>query len=665
MSEPLVAGSVEPVPVAPELRGLVDEPPDEVLPAGGVAAAPLALGIRRLEVIGPIESRVARVVGLLVAIGVAVGFFWLLHLYWAPARPGVDQNAYLVGARMLIDHWTTRYTPPDPFTYVSLMWVRTPAGNYYPKYPIGLPLLYAIGLKLGGAFGGPGGAEKWAYLVSPVAMSLGLLATFLLTRLVAGSLAGLVAMLLLAASPLTIAATNSTMSHAADLCFAAWGVYLLARWWQTDTAWRGLLAGILLGFAVTIRYSEGLMVIPAAVAMLCAVRWRHPSTIRRTLVVPIGWLIPVAVLLLHNFCTMHGLTGYDSTHESTAFTWPEFHKKWEFTIQQFYDFGMLFSLPLGMLGLAMLYRVSWRFALLMTSWLLPGALLYSAYYWGDGLAGTWYLRFFLSLFPPLALGAAWLVRAAARGGNEAGVTMRGAMGWQVGLSVFLVGAAAAIGWRVALPSLELDHDNDSNLAMTVGHVLDYVPAHGAATGKRAVLFVDGPLSRFQILDPLQFFTDADLYTMDTFSSMMIMKWRRMGVPPPDASTGPDPIQPARREYFQKVTGSMTGADFLREQRRITTDALDAGRPVFLLVHAESVAAFRREYLAGTNLQARCVSVWKEKEVTAPDWSSRFGSRAINFLYGMPGAQAYELYQIERGPTTAPGVGRMSGPATRP
>jgi hypothetical protein len=392
--------------------------------------------------------------------------------------------------------------------------------------------------------------------------------------------------------------------------------------------------------------------------------------------VPIGWLIPVAILLIHNLCTMHSLTGYDSTHESTAFTWAEFQDKWEFTIQEFYEEGLLFSLPLGVLGLAMLYRVSWRFALLMTSWLVPGVLLYSAYYWGGNMAGPWYLRFFLSLFPPLALGAAYLVRAAALGGALAmGPALvafdrdhrpRGALAWQLALSAILIGAAAAIGMRVGLPQMRVDHDTYENTTFTIAKITEKVPPYGRPKSvPRAVLFVDSPLSRFQLLDALQFFTDADLYTMDTFSSMVFLQWRRFGAPENNDPNRPNPLQPARREYFENIVKHMSGADFLHQQQRITRDALDQGRPVFLIVHAESVASFRREYLAGTGLTANLVSAWKEQPVAQPKTQSRFGPAFVNILYNMPGAQSYELYQIEPGPPPGPAPVLKSTPSTVP
>ena len=75
----------------------------------------------------------------------------------------------------------------DPHQFVGRMWVGadlgTPQERYYPKYPIGLPALVATSLWIGGDTWGP----IIVYWINPVAMTLAVLATFLLVRLVAGS----------------------------------------------------------------------------------------------------------------------------------------------------------------------------------------------------------------------------------------------------------------------------------------------------------------------------------------------------------------------------------------------------------------------------------------------------------------------------------------------
>ena len=93
------------------------------------------------------------------------------------------------------------------------------------------------------------------------------------------------------------------------------------------------------------------------------------------------------------------------TNESAGFTTTEFLKKWDFTVQQIYMYGMFLILPLGLMGLALSFRKSARLGLILTLWFLPGTLLYNAYYWGDRMQGVGFLRFFLTLFPPLIVGS--------------------------------------------------------------------------------------------------------------------------------------------------------------------------------------------------------------------------------------------------------------------
>jgi hypothetical protein len=673
----LASAATEPaIPIAQALPVVAPSRPVlvEKTAPGEAAKAPrdVGRGIKLLPPVLPREPFIGRMIGLVFALAVAVGFFTLAMWSWSPVRPGVDENAYLVGGRMMADHLTTRFTPPDPFAFVSMMWVRTKEGNYYSKYPIGVSLLYAICLKVGGLFNRPGFGEKLVYLISPVTMTLGLLATFMLTRMAAGSLAGILAMLLVAASPATLELANNEMAHGPAICFVAWGIFFLLRWWQTDKPWRGFLAGFLLGFAVTIRYSEGLMVIPIALAMVLAIRWRRPKTILRTLIVPAGWILPVGLLALHNWCTIHKLTGYDTTNESTAFTWVGFRDKWELMLHHLYNYAMVFWLPLGVLGVVLLFRASWRFALIITCWFVPVAILYSAYYWGSDLLGIMYLRFFLSMFPAVALGAAFLVRSAATGGivlARPGTTARGArvgsFAMQLVVSVLLAGSVVAIGLRASLPQLNREGKTYNNLAFTVDHILKYVPRNGGPGG-RAVLFADGWISRFQLLDPLQLFTDADLYTTDIFEQGVFPKFNALGAPQTPGQGKPDPFQQDRRDYMEQVLKGKTPATLRESLRSIVRSALDENRPVFVLIHAESIRAFTRQYLEGTDLVARKLDAWKESPVTAPEADSRFAPKSLDRILGWPGAQSFELYQIDHGsgvlPTGAkPGLG-ISGAA---
>src|SRR5262249_36595736 len=153
--------------------------------------------------------------------------------FWTPANAGIDQNGYLVGGKMIADHFSPGFKPVEPYEYVGWMWVRTDAGWYYPKYPIGLPLLHAIPLWINWSQG-----KVWAMYVAPLCTTLGVLGMFFLTRLITGSsFLGTLAMLLLGCAQTTLAVADSPWSHGPALGFVTWGSFLLLRWWQTGSIW--------------------------------------------------------------------------------------------------------------------------------------------------------------------------------------------------------------------------------------------------------------------------------------------------------------------------------------------------------------------------------------------------------------------------------------------
>src|SRR4029079_15494892 len=126
-----------------------------------------------------------------------------------------------------------------------------------------------------------------------------------------------------------------------------------------------IAAGLLLGFTVSIRYTEGLIALPMAAAALMTIEWRNWRSYVGAAVPFVAWLVPVAALLVFNRLTIGTLTGYDSSHESTGFTVAQFQDKWECTLQQLHVYGLFFVLPLGVLGmlLMLLGRATWRIGL--------------------------------------------------------------------------------------------------------------------------------------------------------------------------------------------------------------------------------------------------------------------------------------------------------------
>ncbi|MBV8782059.1 MAG: glycosyltransferase family 39 protein, partial [Phycisphaerae bacterium] len=276
-----------------------------------------------------VESTATRWIWFGVAVIVCAMYGYVLARLWVPADGGVDQNAYLVGGRMIAQHFSTRLDMPNPYAFIGGMFDKSAKGDFfYPKYPFGLPLLYAMCIWIFGASKG----VVAAFAVSPICAVLAVLGTYCLARLAAGSFAAVCAAILLATSQVTLLLANNPNSHASCLAFIVWGMYALVKWWQTGKMWVGILGGFLLGYAALIRYSEGLLVLPIAVACASRVRWSDWRSWLRCAAPGLAWALPILLLLIYNKCTLGDWTGYDANNESefgSAFTWVKFQATWE------------------------------------------------------------------------------------------------------------------------------------------------------------------------------------------------------------------------------------------------------------------------------------------------------------------------------------------------
>ncbi len=375
------------------------------------------------------ESAWVRWLYALMAIAFAGLCLYAAVCLWTPAHGGVDQNGYLVGGKQFARTLSMGLTPEDPFGFVGRMWIGTPSQTFYPKYPLGLPFLFALGFWFGGEHG-----VAWAHLVSPVCTALSLVGCFFLIRLVVPSFYAFLGAIVLITSPVTLWSVNNPNSHASTLACVVWGMYLLVRWWQVGGLWRARGAGLLIGYAATIRYTEGLLVLPVLLVVLFKV---FPTFLRRSeangspdttqarsadrrlqiregLVLLGWWVLPIFILVSFNLFWFGDLTGYDSTKESTGFRWEYFVDNWETMLRQLNTGALFFTLPLGVIGVAFMFAWSARFAAMLTAWILPSVLLYTAYYWAPdrgGLdPGVGYMRFFLTIMPALVLAAMWFIR---------------------------------------------------------------------------------------------------------------------------------------------------------------------------------------------------------------------------------------------------------------
>jgi 4-amino-4-deoxy-L-arabinose transferase-like glycosyltransferase len=509
----------------------------------------------------PEPARTRRIF-LAVALAAAAGFFAALHAYWVPADPNVDENAYLVSGKLLAETGSPGFVPPDPYALVGKMWIGTAEGRFYPKYPLGQPLLVAAAIRTLGL--------SAAFAVIPLLMALALLGVFLLVREAAGSPAGLLAMLALALSPVVLAETNDPDSHAASLAFTVWGMFLLLRWWRTGKLAPAAFAGLLLGYSAIVRYTDGLLLLPLLLVVLFRLG-RKPD--RRSLgaaaALLAGWAVPIAAQVAFNLRALHSLTGYDTTHESTAFSTGYFAHNWQLTARQLFTLGLPLILPLAVIGLALLTWRQRRLGIVLWAWLLPNLLLYTAYYWALENDGVNFLRFFLSVFPPLALGLGWLLTRPLPG--PVWISR-----WaQPVVALALVLVCGVYGARAIAPLLASDR-GDRQAARAVGEAtLASAPAGSAIFGPQNALLA------------LQYAGDYRLYSRTLFVRRAILELGQIDPKRPNA------LQPERAQALFRRLGGLSNPDLLRLQRNLMAAALASGRRVFLIAPAAANRAWLR------------------------------------------------------------------------
>jgi len=584
---------------------------------------------------------------VVLALAIAGGQAFFLASFWAPApgRPGIDENAYLVAGKNIALTGSPGFEATDDFQYIDAMWVGTDAqtlkpsiwlpsplqrlltahtkpGWFYPKYPIGLPLLNAIAIHLAG-HASDFSARKAAFAISPICTTLAALGMCLLTLMVTQSqFYSLLAMIVLITAPAVLQLSEMPNSHAPALCAAVWGMLMLMRFYRRGSAWWGAGAGLLLGFAVTCRYSEALLLFPLypldqvladtglksahpvfwhiimacrvlpigplGIASLSTVRWRKVGSYFRAAVPVIAWGLPVGALLAFNWFSIGHLTGYDTTHESGGFTTEEFVRKWDLSVQHLYIYGLFLFAPLGVAGLGLMFRGHRRDALILSMWFLPGALLYTSYYWGAQAPGVAFLRFFVTLFPPLIVGAMWLLKTAGSGSSG---SRPGAIAEPLSAG-FLTASAACVGLLGSLHVMTVQYLGNVNLEVSAENASRAIDNSGRRTSQPIIFADEGLFPQF--LQYAQFMIDGTWYAADAFEPRMYGGFGFLGLMQSgSAANGPALVQPERIEHMMQVRRDQTPTMLAARERQLIDGALTAGRSVFAILTVNQRTAMER------------------------------------------------------------------------
>jgi Dolichyl-phosphate-mannose-protein mannosyltransferase len=618
-----------------------------------------------------LESNFKRRLFVLVALVITVGLAFFLFSFSAPApgRGGIDENAYLLGGRMIAEHGSTGFKPSDDYQFVGAMWMRAKNGWYYPKYPYGSSFLNAFPVLLH--------RPQWAFSISPACMCLAVLGMFFLARPIVGSFYALLAMIVLAMCPTTLDLSIVPNSHATALCVVVWGIFFLMRWWASGRWPFGVAAGLLLGYAVTVRYTEALLLFPLypmdvvkmdgfigpktiiflkvlgllpvgpiGIAVLSRVQWKSWRSFLSAAVPVMAWAVPVVALVTFNWFTLGHLTGYDTTNESSGFSLEFFFDKWEFAVNQLYLIGLFIFAPLGVAGLILMYRGNWRTALLLTLWFVPGTWLYMTYYWGADMPGIWYMRFFLTLFPPLIIAAMYLLRS-----TESAV--RGSITSPLAAGI-LTACAAAVGLYGSLDVLTREHRGNMNMSYSAREIISHVrPSPG---GKPMILADEGMFP--QLLQYMEFMYDADWYASDIFAVRAGGGFGLAGMfdkrKPGDNS--PTALQSERIDYIDSVRKGKTDADFVNDAHHLMDQAIASSRRVYVIISPAKADIFRHRFITG-GYEMIEVNHWSEPcnvKFPSPDAENSLAPSVMPDNFFLPWhPQRWAMFEIKHAPTTQP------------
>jgi hypothetical protein len=298
--------------------------------------------------------------------------------------------------------------------------------------------------------------------------------------------------------------------------------------------------------------------------------------------------------VLVNWCTVGHFSGYDATHESSGFSIDNAVRKWDFTIYQLYVFGLFLFAPLGIAGLILMFESERRPALLLALWFVPGALLYTAYYWGDNLQGLAFLRFFLTLFPPLIIAAMFVLKSTQIHGDK-----RSSIAPALAAGV-LTAVTVAVSVHATLGELERQQRGNLNLHYSARQVLAQVRlTKSAGGGKRPMILADSGMFP-QFLSYMQFMLDADWYAGDAFTPRVGGGFGMAGffqrAKADSSSNAPVLLQQERIDYIDSVRRGKTDADYTHDEQRLMDQALNDSRKVYAILSPPEAAVFRSRYI---------------------------------------------------------------------
>lgn len=351
---------------------------------------------------------------------VICGYAYVEIVNFTPAYREVDCEGYLILAKRMSHGGPLALKDDDIFYYQNHVWVENEKGEVSPKFAPGYPAVMAVFYKIGG--------DVAMFWVSPLCGALTLIGAFLLFRLWMSSFTAVFATACLAANRMFIFYTGYLLTHSLDICAVTWGMYFLFKWRREGKWVYALGCGLVLGFACTVRFTEVLLAIVVAIAIVSrmfpylreAIKYRmqishgepsnavnpgfHPLISIGILIAAYAFFPCLQIIYNKEMFGNFSTTGYYYSNEQYAYTWTQLVKSLPEIWSGMSKDGLFLTFEVGLV--AMLVFGPWSEGLMRILWVLPLIILHASYYWAGG--GMAYIRFFICLFPAF-IGSAFAV----------------------------------------------------------------------------------------------------------------------------------------------------------------------------------------------------------------------------------------------------------------
>ena len=323
-------------------------------------------------------------------------YAYIQIIHFTPAYQEVDPDGYLILAKRIAERTPLAVRDDDPFMYQSHVWVENKDGEVAPKFAPGYPFLMAIAYLFGG--------DTSMFLVSPIMGGLAIIGAYLLFRMWSSRVSALFGALYLATNAMILVYCGYLLTHASDMCFIVWGMFFLWRWKRQafSKSLMGILAGLLLGGAVTMRHTSAAFVLVFITAII--LRWiegyrNRIYPVRDTAIILAAYCLFPIILGIYNWSVFDSpyVTGYGLSGEQMAFKLKNIATNARILGTGLNYTGLFFMFPVGIAG--MLLAGSIGESLMVAFWIVPIYLIYSFYYWAPN--GMAYFRFLIGTFPAI------------------------------------------------------------------------------------------------------------------------------------------------------------------------------------------------------------------------------------------------------------------------